>query len=554
MQQFAPAQAQTPTFQAQQPIAPGAPYQLYSPGAPSYQAPAAAVAAAPAGVTPTVQNVPTVSYPQPGYTGVYAGYGAAPRVAMAQQAPTGVAETLPLTPPAESVVPGVSDGYAEQPAVDPGAYGGAVQPAPAANGVNGAYGSATAGGAACATCDQPGSMEWALGKHVGCGYWFGGVYGLLMDRDDSNKYALTLAAPTMPSGGYPAPSDAIVLSTRDADIGYQGGVEFRFGRTFGCAPMGPCGGDCGPRWGLEGVYWTIFEDDAYSSYSDNLATRTYTMMPMPGLQYDGDGGGAYRPLNEYWDYAPPASTNDIEVQQARVRSEFEVQNIEVNLLRLSLCGGYGGYGYGPGYGAGAGGALYNAGYGAGCGPGCGVSRFSCTGVCGVRYMQCDESFMYGVDYYNTTTTNSGYLNYWSNAENDLIGFQLGCNGMYRIGCRWGVHMNTLVGLYGNDIDVHQYMVSPTGLVRYTATTESFDAHASKTDVAMIGEFRLGASYQMSPRVRLYGGWRAIGISGIALATDQAPNQFLSAAQGASYVNSNGSMILHGLQTGVEWNY
>jgi hypothetical protein len=23
---------------------------------------------------------------------------------------------------------------------------------------------------------------------------------------------------------------------------------------------------------------------------------------------------------------------------------------------------------------------------------------------------------------------------------------------------------------------------------------------------------------------------------------------------AQYVNSNGSMILHGLQTGVEWNY
>jgi hypothetical protein len=46
----------------------------------------------------------------------------------------------------------------------------------------------------------------------------------------------------------------------------------------------------------------------------------------------------------------------------------------------------------------------------------------------------------------------------------------------------------------------------------------------------------------------------MGISGIALATDQAPGAFISAAQLGNYVNSNGSLILHGLQTGVEWNY
>ena len=170
-------------------------------------------------------------------------------------------------------------------------------------------------------------------------------------------------------------------------------------------------------------------------------------------------------------------------------------------------------------------------------------------------MELDESFMFGVDYTNPAWGSpSGFLNYWSTVENNLLGAQIGCNGMYRIGCKWGVHVNTLVGVYANDIDVRQYMNSPTGLVRYIGTTENFDANADKTDVAMLGELRVGASYAYSCHCRLYGGWRAIGITGVGLATDQTPNAFLSAAQMANYVNSNGSMILHGLQAGVEWNY
>jgi hypothetical protein len=71
---------------------------------------------------------------------------------------------------------------------------------------------------------------------------------------------------------------------------------------------------------------------------------------------------------------------------------------------------------------------------------------------------------------------------------------------------------------------------------------------------MLGELRLGMSYQATCCCRIYGGWRAIGVTGIALATNQSPTQFLDSWQMSNYVNSNGSMILHGLQTGIEWNY
>jgi hypothetical protein len=540
-----------------------------------------------------------------GYAAAQPGYGqqpyAAPRVAMAYQdgaaAPTPAGDNLPLTPPAETVPPGPvqGGGYAPAPTpvaepygVAPGAGYGAAPgagygAAPGCNTCQPGYGQAGGyesypSGQAYGACDTGacnnystyGGMDAAL-KH-GCGYWFGGAYGLFMDRDNSNKYPLVFTAPDMPPESYPTFPPTVVLHTRDTDIGFQPGVEFRLGRTFGCGPVDPCNpccGTCGPRWGLEGVYWTLFEDDATAQYVDQGTLRTYTMMPMYGLMYDNsdDGVDNYRPVNEYWDHAPPTpETTDIEVRLARVRSSLEVHNVEVNLLRLSICGCGGGYTAAAGPAAGGG---YGSGYGGcdagcdgcdGCYGGCATprgSRFSCTGVCGFRWLQVNEDFMFGVDFDNTATPtpNDGFLDYYANVENNLFGGQIGCNGMYRIGCKWGLHCNTLVGVYGNDVDVQQYFNSPTGLVQYTVTGEQFGSvRAYKTDVAMLGELRVGASYQATCKCRLYGGWRAIGITGIALATDQTPNAFIGSSQMSQYVNSNGSMILHGLQTGVEWNY
>jgi hypothetical protein len=578
-------------------------------------------------------TTPTQAQPQYAAQGAYQGYQApanyaqqpvtpgaqpqayapyvAPRMAMAYQptpgpTPTPSAENLPLTPPAESVAPGAMQGGAyvapqPVPAADNYGYGGyapgGYESYPAANGAGCATGNCGAGSTnyssaysgscgttaygACDTYSPAGGMNGCLGKHVGGGYWFGGVYGLLMDRDNSNKYPLAFTVnPEMPDG-YPPTDINVVMTTRSVDVGFQPGVEFRLGRAFGgggCGGCDPCGtsacgyggggcGGCGggAMWGIEGVYWTLFDDDATSTYvSPASPSRTYTMMPMYGLEYDG--GNGYNPVNVYWDHGMPSvQANPYDVTTVRQRSSFEAQNVELNMLRLGVCGGgYGGSAYSAAYGASScGGGSCDSGCATGgcatggCTTGCAPCvpcgpRYSCTCVAGFRYMRFDEAFMFGVDYSGPV---SGFLNYNSNVQNNLFGAQIGCNGMYRIGCKWGVHCNTLVGLYGNDIDVRQYFQSPTNQIRYIGDpANNFDVNASKTDVSMLGELRLGLSYQATCRCRVYGGWRAIGIAGLALATDQTPAAFLSEAQMASYVNSNGSMILHGLQTGVEWNY
>ena len=69
------------------------------------------------------------------------------------------------------------------------------------------------------------------------------------------------------------------------------------------------------------------------------------------------------------------------------------------------------------------------------------------------------------------------------------------------------------------------------------------------NVAFLGELRVGASYQCTCNCRLYGGYRALGATGIALTTYQDIS-----STDVPYINCGGSIFLHGLQSGVEFMY
>ena len=73
------------------------------------------------------------------------------------------------------------------------------------------------------------------------------------------------------------------------------------------------------------------------------------------------------------------------------------------------------------------------------------------------------------------------------------------------------------------------------------------------DISVVGEMRLGASYQAHDNWRFFGGWRVVGITGVARATEQIPSQFLTPGQ-VGVINSDGSMLVHGLQMGIEFSY
>jgi len=382
--------------------------------------------------------------------------------------------------------------------------------------------------------------------------WFGGVYGLYMERDGNPWKALAFSTLDTAAPGYYPADNEYVINLNDIDNDSFGGAEFRFGATFRRGGQLGCNCDCccGPRYAWEVAYWGLVEDDQTVRVNDLIAdgNRLYGMIDYRGIEYDG--GGGYRPVNDSYDYGPPTQTpvvgaDIIRVRSMTARNRFSAQNVEINLLRLPiLCGGCG---------CAAGGACDTCASGS-----CGVRpRYSLTTLFGARYMRLDEDFMFRTDFENETATTFGFLSHNIDVENHLVGAQLGCNGAYHLGCAgcWALHCSTNVGVYGNHMEVWNRMDAPVGGTVRLANggNEPFNFRYDDGNVAVIGELRLGCSYKYSCNWRFFGGYRLLGISGVALAFDQIAPANISPNQ-ISYVDTDGSVFLHGLQAGVECTY
>lgn len=398
---------------------------------------------------------------------------------------------------------------------------------------------------------------------VGCGrQWFFGVYALGMTRDNPSyhKFAATVDGTPAAYPYYPT-QEQVVLSTDDIEPDWQWGAEIRFGSTFGRPrSCDPCG--CGPAqrpcaW--EVVYWGLAEDEQSALVVDPLgdSLRTYGQINYAGLSYDLDGaaGGTYanRPLNEYMDYGMPVEdpatyADDIRVLAVRVRSTFSAQNLELNFIRFPMS----------------------------CGSNpCCPSRFSMNGLCGVRYLKLDEDLNYGT-FFTTgadggggwtpdagmptsypggmPTTMPNTLIHDISVDNELVGFQFGGNMNMLIGCKWSAFLDSQVGIYGNRINSYQRVYGGGGgEVTWTGSGNEVVIRSDKTDVSFLTELRAGLGYQVGCNCRLTAAYRVLAITGVALAGEQIPTDWSDPAY-VGRIDSNDSLLLHGVQLGAEWMY
>ena len=459
----------------------------------------------------------------------------------------------------------------------------------------------TAAGYGCSDCGADGTCL----TNATCGpkrQWFAGFYGLYLQRDNPGRSSVAFLVEdqtTITTPYYPVDSLDFFF-TSDADVDGQWGGEVRFGSTFGAG----CGCSCHHPYAWEVGYWGLAEDDNYAdflpyawevgywglaeddNYADFLITETlgpttqpriYGMKNFAGLEYDRDGAGAtwaYRPLNDYFDYQVPVNNpapDDIRVVGLRVRQQFEIQNLELSFWKFGTptCStGCLGGGAACGVGAGSGGAA------CGCDP-CAQPcrpprRFFINGLCGVRYMRIDEDLFHDLQFalvdgtgtpvageptsYTGFGADDNVLFYDIEADNQLVGFQLGCSMNWLVGCKWNFFADSNFGVYGNQIDTRQRVFSPGGgTVRLVGTGEDADFSASDEDIAFLGEARLGVGYQLTCNCRATAAFRVIAISGVALAVEQIPADFSNATL-VEYIDSNDSIVLHGVQTGLEWKY
>jgi hypothetical protein len=185
------------------------------------------------------------------------------------------------------------------------------------------------------------------------------------------------------------------------------------------------------------------------------------------------------------------------------------------------------------------------------------------GSCGVRYFRTDDEFSYDTEYatYDGTTYDHTYdgwngdaweLCYDIDIENNLIGPQVGWTTNYCIGCRWNLFCNSTFGVFDNQINQDQ-RVWGSGAVQFANSQQSGVVISKKNDVAFLGELRLGGSYDFSCHWRGVLAYRALGMSGIATSVGQIPDNFSDRADIAQ-INSDSSMIIHGVQIGTECRY
>jgi hypothetical protein len=250
------------------------------------------------------------------------------------------------------------------------------------------------------------------------------------------------------------------------------------------------------RWAMEVVYWWLDPSNAYISQR-SLANDINSRLDMSDVIYDGF------PLSNIYENS----------REQRVYRMNQFQNIEINLLQQALV-------VDP------------------------QSRWGMAYFMGARYFKYREI----LEYYavqansefsdNDMTTQSGYH---VRMRNSLIGGQVGARGHLYLTERLRLFATPRAGIFANAISMDQDLCM---VIRLNST---------KTDVTLLGQIDVGASYQIFRCCSIFGSYRAMGIAGVANADDQIPRTFDSLPDLAQ-INSSGSIILHGWNMGVQFQF
>ena len=280
-----------------------------------------------------------------------------------------------------------------------------------------------------------------------------------------------------------------LLST-DADTNTLGGLEFFMGSRN-------CSGN-----GFEARYWGLFSDEATATLTG--ATYETYLTELQDIIHPTSGDN----LRQIFDRS---TTNTI-------TRDNEIHNVEFNFLRRG---------------------------------GCFRTR---GGRCanyellhGFRWFEFNEEFHWDAASGVAPTA----IFFDTDVRNTLLGYQIGGRSNICLTRRMAFNVGTKVGIFNNRARADQQIFDQAGIYGTVGPSGvDYDFQDSKNDIAMLGELDLGVSWLMSQCSRLNLGYRAIGVSGLALAPDQYSN--FNTPTAIRDVQTNGSLLLHGAYVGFEF--
>lgn len=286
--------------------------------------------------------------------------------------------------------------------------------------------------------------------------------------------------------------DDQLLNGQDVADDWGGGGGVTFGRAF-CG----CGDGCSMP-ALQVSYWGLepLEDEA-------VLTGGFYNTPI----YLSDNPLGVGFADAYFDGSP----------EHRLSRRNEVHNIELNILEYPI--------FNPN------------------------RTVNVSWLAGVRFFKFDDDLLFsavrnGFTYGDPQNT----AFYDVDVENNMIGAQLGAYANLWLTDRLSLYATPKFGIYNNYMTQNQslYLLEANG-------APGFDIGAKKNDLSFLAEIDVGVNYRFSRCVTAFIGYRAVAVTGVALADDQVP-QFLNDTPEIERIESNGSLILHGATAGLWFNY
>ena len=138
-------------------------------------------------------------------------------------------------------------------------------------------------------------------------------------------------------------------------------------------------------------------------------------------------------------------------------------------------------------------------------------------------------------------------------DSNLNGFQFIADVCLVDGPRFNMTMIGKAGAYHNHASgrvQERYSGATTGVPGGTNSTYGANFSDTKDTVSFVGGLAVKAGLRLTDHLQLIGGYEGIFISGVALAPEQA-NSFRN---GQYEVNTDGNVIVHGANFGLELTY
>jgi hypothetical protein len=401
-------------------------------------------------------------------------------------------------------------------------------------------GDSSCGGQACGDGNYESYASGFGGGRPDLFPWFGGANILFFTLQEGQGRAI--------ASGLNSP-----FRTSDLDPSDRVGFDVSLGRYIGCG-----------RYGL-GVRFFQWHPDAESITSAGSDIRAAQPQYRDALL---DLGSGSENVYDHIDGETAATSTGTPAldggYQVRMTRELNFYGIELNLFSFGLMGAqraaYAGcapasHGLGAGLGLG-----HGRGLGGAAGPlvRSNSGRTRITTSHGIRYLRITDetNIAYGVDTTSDGVNRDGRVTIFDDldTENELLGYQFGGMLTYCLGNRLDLNIGGKFGIYGNRATMEHRLGTDTQVAYLTAGgVDNIDTRSTDTVLSTLGELDLGLGYRVSRGWTVRGGYRLMGVTGVANAIDSRTVAYNSVAD-LGQVHADDSYLLHGAYVGANYNW